>query len=195
MEKTTHVHPITPLVIWGPLAVWLTYRSVFNLGLSGLTVAGFAFAGILFWTLSEYLLHRFVFHWVVTGPLSERFQYIIHGLHHADPIDKTRLVMPPVPALILAGLLYGMFRVLLGPVYVEPFFAFFLMGYLWYDYTHYYVHHFNPTTSFGKMIKQHHMMHHFVAHGARWGVSTPLWDFLLGTLEQPKETDESAKTA
>ena len=94
--------------------------------------------------------------------------------------------MPPVAAMILACVLYSIFRVFLGPTFVEPFFAFFLIGYLCYDYIHYAVHHFTPRTRVGKMLKQSHMNHHFVSHDSRWGVSSPFWDYVFGTLEEPK---------
>ncbi len=46
----------------------------------------------------------------------------------------TRLLIPPAPALIAHVAFFGLFRVVLGGLWVEPFFAFFLVGYLAYDY-------------------------------------------------------------
>ncbi len=192
LERLTHVHPITPLVLWLPVISWLFYRSFVSHELSWQVVLSFAVSGFVFWTLAEYLLHRFVFHFQPEGKFQERIQFLIHGLHHDDPQDATRLVMPPVPAIILGVALFALFRMLLGPVWVEPFFAAFLVGYLCYDYIHFYVHHFNPTTRFGKMLKQHHMLHHFVTHDARWGVSSPIWDYFFGTLEEHKKERSTA---
>lgn len=186
LERFTHVHPAVPLVMWTPVIGALLYRSF---AVHEISIASFVLAsvlGLLLWTLVEYVLHRFAFHAKPEGAYGKRVVYIMHGLHHDDPNDPTRLVMPPLPALIYAVLLFVVFRALMGPVFVEPFFAFFLVGYLAYDYIHYYVHHFTPKTKVGKWLKQNHMLHHFAEHGARWGVSSPLWDAILGTLEEKK---------
>jgi len=147
------------------------------------------FAGFFLWTLVEYLLHRFVFHYESEGQLGQRIHFLIHGLHHNDPIDPTRLVMPPVASLILAVIFYSAFQCVLGPVFVEPFFAFFLIGYLCYDYIHFAVHHFTPRTRLGKFLKQSHMQHHYVNPNIHLGVSSPLWDYVFGTMEDLKDKE------
>lgn len=187
LEKFTHVHPITPLVLWLPVIAILIYRSVVvhDFGMAGL--ASMALIGLFVWTLTEYLLHRFAFHFEPTTPFQERVLFLIHGLHHDDPIDPTRLVMPPLPGIVMAAILFGVFRIILGQTYVEPFFAFFMVGYLCYDYTHFAVHHFTPRTRFGKLNKHHHMQHHYVNQGTRFGVSSPLWDVIFGTLKESKK--------
>jgi len=183
LEQITHVHPIIPLLLWGPVISFLLYRAVAVHGYSISFLVGLAFVAILTWTLAEYLLHRYVFHFPAKGPMMKRFVYLFHGIHHDAPGDATRLVMPPVPAIFLGIILFSLLRLALGPVLVEPFFAFFVVGYLMYDYTHYATHHFTPKTPWGKYIKEYHMLHHFQTPDARYGVSTPLWDFIIGTEE------------
>ena len=185
-EFFTHVHPITPLLIWVPVLVYFLYRASAVDRLSGYSIGSLWALGLFFWTLAEYFLHRYVFHYPAEGRAQEWFQFLIHGLHHADPVDPTRLVMPPFAGVILAVLFYSSFKMFLGPLKVDPFFSGFLVGYLCYDYIHYSVHHFTPRTRLGKLIKQHHMVHHFVAHEARWGVSSPIWDHVFGTIEERK---------
>jgi hypothetical protein len=189
LERLTHVHPITPLLLWAPVIAWLAYRGVAVEGLSFVAVTAWMAFGVVVWTFTEYQLHRRVFHFNATTPFQKRLQFLIHGLHHEDPNDPTRLVMPPVAAIVFASLLYMMFRGIFtlaspvgGPRVIDPFFSGFLIGYLLYDYTHYWIHHFSPRAQWGKFNKRHHMDHHFVHHEARWGVSSPLWDYLLGTL-------------
>lgn len=183
-EKFTHVHPLTPLVIWSPVVIYFFYSSFVIRHLSAIQVGGLAALGFFFWTLCEYLLHRFIFHFNAEGKTEEKLQFLIHGLHHSDPVDASRLVMPPFPAIVLGLLFYGIFRGLLGHTYVDPFFGAFIVGYLCYDYIHFAIHHFNPKTKLGKLIKQHHMQHHFVTPHARWGVSSPIWDHVFGTVEE-----------
>ncbi len=186
MEAITHVHPAVPILLWGPIVTTLLVRSFAVLELPwfyALTLLGF---GTFVWTLTEYLLHRFVFHFEATSKLGKRFVYLFHGIHHDSPNDSSRLVMPPLPAVAIAAVCLALFWAILGGGAVEPFFAGFLIGYLSYDYIHYYVHFFTPTTRIGKALKSHHMLHHFAANEAKWGVSSPFWDYVFGTIGNKK---------
>ncbi|MFL5814724.1 MAG: sterol desaturase family protein [Bdellovibrionia bacterium] len=189
LEKLTHVHPITPLLLWAPIVIYLYYYSFTVLQFSVAQVLGLLVAGLIVWTLMEHVLHRYVFHFNAKTPLQKRLQFLIHGLHHDDPNDPTRLVMPPAGSLILAVPIFLGFRAifaLFGAADATiPFFASFVIGYLCYDYIHYGTHHFKPKSRLGKMINQHHMLHHFVDHDAKWGVSSPIWDYILGTMKGP----------
>jgi dihydroceramide fatty acyl 2-hydroxylase len=182
LEKLTHVHPVMPLVFWAPVVLYLAWRSIAVDSFSAFNAAGIALIGMVFWTLAEYVLHRYVFHFKPKNAWQDKLQFIMHGNHHVDPNDPTRLVMPPAGSYILGMIFYPLFRSVLGHVIVDPFFMGFVMGYLSYDYTHYAIHHFKPRTTFGKWVKQNHMLHHYVAHEARWGVSSPIWDHIFNTL-------------
>ena len=188
LEKLTHVHPLIPLLMWVPVILFLWYRSLFShhWGLGMMSV--FAFMGILSWTLAEYLLHRFIFHYPPQSRVSERLVYLFHGIHHDAPNEPTRLVMPPVPGILLGALFYSLFYGIGGTLFADPFFSFFVTGYLFYDYTHYAIHHFQPKTAWGTYVKRHHMLHHFSTPNAKWGVSTPLWDWVFGTLKSSSKS-------
>jgi sterol desaturase/sphingolipid hydroxylase (fatty acid hydroxylase superfamily) len=193
LEQFTHVHPIVPALVWTPVVAYLAYRSF---AIDHVATGAFfvwVVLGVLAMTLVEYLLHRFVFHFPAKSPMGERIVYIMHGLHHEDPQDPTRLVMPPLPAAIYGITLFVIFRMLFGPVYVDAFFAGFLAGYLAYDYIHYYVHHFTPKNRIGKYLKRYHMVHHFADYEAKWGVSNPLWDYVFGTVESRVPARASAR--
>lgn len=185
LERFTHVHPIVPLLLWTPVISYLYWHSV-TIGLSSLQIWSWSLVGLIVWTLTEYVLHRFAFHFPAESRAGKRFVYILHGLHHDDPNDPTRLVMPPVPAIFYASLLFFAFRAVVGPEAIYPFFACFMIGYLAYDYIHYYVHHFVPRNAVGKYLRRYHLVHHFKDHSAKWGVSSPLWDYVFGTVEEKK---------
>ncbi len=195
LEALTHVHPITPLVFWVPVIGYLLYRSVVVHEFSAVAILSMAGAGLFVWTLAEYLLHRFVFHYEGNNAVTKRIHFLIHGLHHDDPADPTRLVMPPAGGAPIAFGLYLLFRLFMGPAWVDPFFAFFLVGYLCYDYIHFATHHFRPRTRVGKFLKQHHMLHHFAEHGSRWGVSSPIWDYVFGTLEENRPVRQGTRSS
>lgn len=187
LEATTHVHPIIPLLLWGPFVIYLIYLSYTNYNYSHAKLAACAVSGIIIWTLTEYILHRFVFHLKPIGPLSERFVFLFHGLHHDDPNDPTRLVMPPVPAILIMALIWGFFALFIPENFMTGFMAFFIVGYLCYDYIHYATHHFKMTGKVGRYLKKFHLQHHFRHEKAKYGVSSPLWDYIFRTVTGPKE--------
>jgi sterol desaturase/sphingolipid hydroxylase (fatty acid hydroxylase superfamily) len=126
-----------------------------------------------------------LFHYPAKSAAGKWFVFFSHGVHHDDPQDPTRLVMPPFVSLALGFLFYNFFKLVLGP-WADLTFAFFVSGYLFYDFTHFAVHHFKPKTFIGRFLKENHMLHHFADHDSRWGVSSPLWDQILGTTGKPK---------
>ena len=202
LERMSHVNPVVPALVWIPVIAVLVYRSVAVHENSVLGFFSYGFLGLFVWTFIEYTLHRFIFHYPAKSEFGNRMVYLVHGLHHEDPADPTRLVMPPVPAAIYALLLFPIFRTFIGATYAEAFIAFFLVGYLAYDYVHFFIHHFSPRTSAGKFLKKHHLMHHFSNYDSRWGVSNPLWDFVFSTTgsraaskDRSKDAAARAKTA
>jgi sterol desaturase/sphingolipid hydroxylase (fatty acid hydroxylase superfamily) len=193
IEWFSRIHPITPFVAWLPVIGFFIYRSVSRHDLAWFGILGLFVLGVLFWTLTEYVLHRNLFHWVNDTPRGKRIHFLLHGVHHDYPSDKDRLVMPLGFSMPLSVLFYGLFYVTLGLRLGEPFFAGFVLGYLTYDGTHYAIHHFRQTTRLGKMIKKHHMLHHHADHDGGFGVSSPLWDVVFGTMPKAKRTATAAK--
>ncbi len=187
LEWCTHVHPIIPLLMWAPVVLFLGYRGVTVFEYSGIEWIGLAVSGLLVWTWTEYALHRWVFHWNSSTKLGQRFVFLFHGLHHDDPDDPTRLVMPPVPAILIMGLLYFLFGLIVPGNYIEGFMAFFIIGYLCYDYIHYATHHFAMTSKVGRYLRKFHLQHHNSKEESKYGVSNPLWDYILGSVTGPKK--------
>lgn len=181
LEALTHVHPLVPLLFWGPIAGWLLWRSraVHGLPTDGLLAIGAL--GLLVWTLAEYGLHRFVFHYPAKSGIGKYLVFLFHGVHHATPRDKTRLVMPPAGGVVVMLALYPIFRLAVPAPWIEPFCAFFIVGYLIYDYIHYATHHFPMKSPLLHFLKVYHLQHHYGAKGLRYGVSSPLWDRVFGT--------------
>lgn len=191
LEFFTHISPIVVVVLWLPVALVFLVHGATHLpaGASALTVPGGVLLGIFIWTFAEYTLHRFVFHYEPKTPAQEKIFFLFHGVHHAQPQLKTRLVMPPVVSVPLAFLFYGLFYLIVARLlglahWVAPLFAGFILGYLAYDLTHYATHHFPMRWGFLKYLKRYHMMHHYKTPNARFGVSSPLWDFVFGTTAQ-----------
>ncbi len=180
LDFFSRVHPSIPGVVFIPVIVVCFALGIQN-GTSVLGSIGLVLAGLLIWTLTEYWLHRLVFHWEPDHPLGSRFHFIMHGVHHDHPNDRLRLVMPPAVSIPLAALFFGLFYLVFGaPIYL-PAFAGFIVGYLTYDYTHYFLHHMVPKSQLGKRLREQHMRHHFQDHRFGYGVSSPLWDHVFRT--------------
>jgi sterol desaturase/sphingolipid hydroxylase (fatty acid hydroxylase superfamily) len=187
MEFFTHISPVAVTIIWLPVAIFLFLEpTLLESGWDWVAIPAFLI-GLFLWTLAEYTLHRFVFHYHARTPRMERVTFLFHGVHHAQPQCKTRLVMPPVVSLPLAALFYGLFWLIIGswlqaPGWVNPMMSGFLIGYLVYDLTHYATHHWPMRSRFAKFLKRYHMQHHYKTPNARYGVSSPIWDYVFGTM-------------
>jgi len=189
LEFFTHIHPAVVAAIWLPIAGYALARAMMDpvLGAGALVIG--VLLGVIVWTLAEYTLHRFVFHFRPRAPWQERLSFLFHGVHHAQPRSKTRLVMPPAVSLPLGLVAYGLFRLVIGRLlgatsWIAPLFAGFTIGYLAYDLTHYATHHFRMKRKYFLWVRRHHMRHHAQTPNLRFGVSTPMWDYVFGT--EPK---------
>ena len=187
LERFSRINPITVFVVWVPIVIALLARSWAGHDLSILRTGGLVAVGLLTWTLCEYVLHRYVFHWAGDTTRGRRIHFLLHGVHHDFPNDKDRLVMPLGFSLPLGALFFAAFLGLFGMRVAEPLFVGLVIGYLVYDGTHYAVHHFKPTNRVGRFIKRHHMRHHHMDHEGGFGVSSPLWDLVFGTMPQVKK--------
>jgi sterol desaturase/sphingolipid hydroxylase (fatty acid hydroxylase superfamily) len=173
-------HPITPIVWFGPVAVWAFWRALVRDGRGVLATLGLFAAGWLLWTFMEYWLHRALFHFTPKTSEERVKSFMLHGYHHKYPNDRLRLVAPPMMSWPLAIVVSSLSRLALGDVW-PVFFAGIAMGYVAYDWIHYYTHHFRPTNPVGRWLRAYHMRHHHEHASSRYGVSSPLWDLVFGT--------------
>jgi dihydroceramide fatty acyl 2-hydroxylase len=186
LDRLSRVHPIVPPLIFGPVIV-LMATLAFE-GLSPLRALLAIIGGYLFWTLTEYGIHRFVFHFEPDHPVGARFHWIIHGVHHDHPNDPMRLVMPPSVSVPLAALFVLGFYLVLGSPSCWGVGAGFLVGYLAYDMLHYALHHFRPRGRVGKRLRELHMRHHFQDDDRGFGISAPWWDVVFRTFPHRRGT-------
>ena len=181
LERCSQVHFTTPLFVFIPIIAYFTYLTVVGGELPILYKIGYFISGILGWTVAEYAIHRWVFHFHPTSEWGKVIHFYTHGVHHDYPQDSTRLVMPPGFSLPLAVVFYFGFRAVLGSVLINPIFAGFVLGYLVYDMTHYAVHHLNWKNKVFRSIKKHHMDHHYKNPDAGYGFTSKVWDKVFRT--------------
>lgn len=180
MEMFTKVRWYVPLIIYVPVVIYFLFSAVFFKGIGVLSIIGLYAGGFIFWTLTEYFLHRFLFHFHPKSELGKKIHFLFHGVHHDYPQDSNRLVMPPIVSISLAVIFYFLFKSVFV-WYLDPFFAGFVTGYLFYDIIHYSIHHFNIRNKFLLKVKAHHMKHHYVEPDLGFGVSSHFWDNVFGT--------------
>lgn len=198
LEYLTKTHP---LVIWGlyiPIIAFMLYYSSAGRGLSILQTILTFFAGMFFWSLFEYLIHRFAFHYMAESERAMRIVYVIHGNHHEYPRDKERLFMPPVPSLLIASTIFSVmygFGLMTGATgFVFAFFPGFIFGYLIYGTMHYAIHAWNPPFKWMKPLWRNHHLHHYKNVERGFGVSSTLWDHVFGTMfDLAKEKEDKEK--
>jgi 4-hydroxysphinganine ceramide fatty acyl 2-hydroxylase len=180
MEFFSHVHPATPLLLYIPVITYLVYSAFVDKKLTVLAVIGLFLIGILGWTLLEYIIHRYIFHYEPKTRWGKLLHFVVHGVHHDYPNDATRLVMPPVISIPLAIFFFSLFAFASGR-YAPAVSAGFGFGYVCYDSIHYATHHFAMKRGIWLQLKQYHLRHHYQDDQAGYGVSSPLWDYVFRT--------------
>ena len=154
-------------------------------------LVGVFFLGLFSFTLVEYLIHRFAFHMEDDDGIKTWIKYHFHGIHHEFPKDKGRLAMPPLVSAALSAILFLIFTNVMG-VYAYGFLPGFLTGYATYLAIHFSVHAYRPPNNFLKHLWILHGIHHYKDENVVYGVSSPLWDYIFGTMPK-NNTKSSAK--
>lgn len=181
LEKLSRTHISIPILLFFTISGVSLYYGItttdINLALGILVLV----AGIIAFTFVEYMMHKHFFHMEPDTPGKDKLQYTVHGVHHDYPRDKDRLAMPPFVSAAYALIFYGVFTLIMGD-YALYFLPGFLIGYAGYLGVHYAVHAYQPPKNFLKVLWVNHAVHHYKDPDVAFGVSSPLWDFLLGTM-------------
>src|SRR4051812_23679808 len=91
LESLSKVHFTVPLFIFIPVIFFFTYKA-FEVSIGVIHYIELFFLGLFIWTLVEYIMHRFVFHYMPPDkPWAMRMHFIFHGVHHDYPSDAKRL--------------------------------------------------------------------------------------------------------
>jgi len=178
---------VVPLV-WLPLVIFSLFTSINNYNnnyyyhsssITNNIIINFCL-GIATWQALEYSIHRWLFHIHPIGPRTIFLHFLIHGCHHKYPMDIERLVFPPIPGSWLIGPLWVVLHIALPSWVASSYFAGIIGGYVTYDVTHYLMHSgWQVEVLKGRRVK--HMAHHYGQMDKGFGISTSLFDWLLGT--------------
>ncbi|KAJ4170665.1 fatty acid alpha-hydroxylase [Fusarium falciforme] len=170
--------------VWGPCVVYAVYMASQGYDNQLYTAGYFAF-GFWFWSIIEYVLHRFLFHldyYLPDNRVGITLHFLLHGIHHYLPMDKYRLVMPPTLFVVLAYPFWHFAHAVFAYSWhaATGAFAGGLFGYICYDLTHYFLHHQNLPLWY-KELKKYHLAHHFLDYELGFGVTSKFWDSIFGT--------------
>lgn len=179
LDRLSRVHHFVPLLVYLPLIAALLVAGLPRM--PGTPVIAALAGGYALWTLVEYLGHRLLFHYRAQSAAGKRVQFLIHGVHHDHPSDPLRLVMPPLMSLPIMALAGAVLWCVLGFPLFMPALAGFVAGYLAYDMLHFHIHHAQPKSALGRVLRYRHMYHHFRDDSCCFGVSAPWWDTVFAT--------------
>ena len=181
LEQLSRTHISIPIGIFVTISLGLLYYAIVHTYLPLFAIVALFLSGWIFFTLLEYIAHRFLFHMHPNTEWKRKIQYGMHGVHHEYPRDKDRLAMPPPMSLVLAAIFFGLFYLLLN-TQVFAFLPGFLSGYAAYLFVHYIVHAYSPPRNIFKQLWVNHAIHHYKDSNVVFGVSSPLWDYVFGTM-------------
>jgi sterol desaturase/sphingolipid hydroxylase (fatty acid hydroxylase superfamily) len=138
--------------------------------------------GVLSWTLIEYGLHRFVFHYSARSEFGRKLLYAAHLSHHENPTATSRLFSSLLVSLPVATAYFLLGRIATGSWHAATFlFAGLTAGYFCYEWLHFQAHHRRPRLRLFRYLRKYHLLHHHQTPELRFGVTSPLFDLLLGT--------------
>lgn len=183
---------LRPFLVYPPLVLamlgWVAATGAVSLSRAVVLLASGAGA----WTLLEWALHRLM-HVRTRSPTLARLQYRAHLRHHDLPDDLPHAVVSLSTGLPLAGLLFaGAYAVwgTWGEAFV--FHAGLLTGYLIYEGVHL-AGHARRCPWPMRVLVRYHARHHFQDDRRTFGVTSPLWDWVFGTL--PRRSDKRPRGA
>lgn len=155
-----------------PLGVGLIFAGLRQQDIHSLEVFLTILIGLFFFSYFEYSVHRWLFHGSV--------QIIVQGhrLHHKNPQGYDALPFF-LPALVILGLT-GIFVLLVPRSYAFMLSGIMALGYVTYGLSHFAIHHVRFHQTAARRWTATHLIHHYHPE-SNFGVTTPLWDILLGT--------------
>ena len=178
LERQTMISLRTFITAWSlliPMIVWTA------LGTAGPAESlGLLMVGLLVWSLTEYALHRFLFHWQPRWAPLAQLIFMVHGNHHVVPNDPMRNLMPLIVSIPVCALVWAGCLAIVGPAGTWVFVGF-AIAYVGYDLTHYGCHQWPLTHSLSGRFKAHHMRHHHAKVDGNYATTGVIWDRLFGT--------------
>jgi sterol desaturase/sphingolipid hydroxylase (fatty acid hydroxylase superfamily) len=139
-------------------------------------------AGLLSWGLVEYSIHRWVLHREPPKDSAGVPGNRTHLAHHADPNALDRLNVQLSESLPVCVVYFIIAWASTGD-WRSTVFAYdgLMLGYFFYEYLDYQAHHGAARGRVVRYFRRYHLQHHHYDARVRFGVTSPLFDYLFGT--------------
>lgn len=138
--------------------------------------------GALTWTLLEYMIHRWMGH-------DRRFRRTPFGIEHVRHHSEGNYFSPSWKKVIIASVVAAFVSLpaiaIAGPTHGLAYVGGLVVFYTAYEVLHRREHTCAGIGPYGRWARRHHFHHHFVDPHKNHGVTSPLWDLVFGTYEQP----------
>ena len=177
--SSTRANSWAGLVADCSVGIALLYAGLRQPDLHPLAVLATLCSGLVLFSFVEYCFHRWLFH----GPV--RITEEGHRKHHEQPLghDALPFFVSPLLILGLAGLLASAFPAAFALLLSGALAA----GYAAYGLSHVLIHNRRFRNPVARRWAAAHHIHH--CHpDANFGVTSPLWDILLGTRYVPRKS-------
>lgn len=138
--------------------------------------------GIVSWTSIEYVLHRFIFHYSARSAFGKKLVYAAHLSHHEMPRTANHFFSSMLLSLPVATAYFLLASIVTGSLRAATLlFAGLTAGYFCYEWLHFQAHHRRPRSRLFRYLRKYHLLHHYQTPELRFGVTSPLFDVLMGT--------------
>ena len=144
-----------------------------------------SFLGIVSWTLTEYLLHRYLGH-VHKG---KNFFKAEHLQHHAKANYFAPAYKKAIVALVVSFAMVAAISLFTTIHTAIAFVLGYLMMYTLYEATHARFHRKEPIAKPFIILRKHHFYHHFHNPKTNHGVTTRFWDRVFGTFKRVEQVN------
>lgn len=181
-----------PYIFYGPILVVICTICVARADRSPLGVVALLATGLLSWGLIEYLVHRFVLH--------SRFRLkgfrlpgnITHLRHHAHPQDVDRLHVALSESIPVSVVYCALAWAVLGSWQAVVWtYTGMMAGYFFYEFLDHQAHHGSSRNRLVRYFCEYHLQHHHEDALVRYGVTSPLFDYLFGTYHLRRKSARS----
>jgi dihydroceramide fatty acyl 2-hydroxylase len=186
--KDANWRKFTPLFVYTAVALSLGYIAA-RQGLSKSSILLLLFSGFFSWSLIEYGLHRFVFHYDAKSQLGRKLLYQVHLSHHDNPAATNRIFASLFLSVPLAAA-YWLLGWVITASWAATSYLFIGMsaGYFFYEWLHFQCHHGQSHLRILRYLRKYHLLHHYKTPELRFGVTSPLFDLVFGTFRRDERT-------
>jgi sterol desaturase/sphingolipid hydroxylase (fatty acid hydroxylase superfamily) len=189
-ERRAHINRVE---LYKPFAFYAVVLVALNAAAFASGVESFAApavslaAGLLSWGLVEYSIHRWVLHRVPPVDGAGLPGNRTHLAHHADPNALDRLNVQLGESLPVCAVYFLAAWALTFDRRVATFaYDGLMLGYFFYEYLDYQAHHGAARNRVVRYFRRYHLLHHHYDARVRFGVTSPLFDYLFGTFHVEK---------